>query len=207
MKKQIRAAIIAGVLLGFTAPGYLAAEETTYYARCNIRVFDGAIWWENWLASDSFIPAGTQLGVSFDKDYGFGDGSEPASVPVIIDKRTGKKYSLRSEAKKSNFIEKNLSREPVEVGNAFADTIKKEEVAVGMSKEQVYAAMCLPPYVLGAYSGTKGFSGVSKTDRTALGDIMAANYWVYLRKKLGKRLIIQFDEANGTVKDVYWKVL
>ena len=207
MKKLILAATIAAVFLGFAAPGNSADEELTYYARCNIRVFDGAIWWENWLASDTFIPAGTRLGVSLYKDYGFGDSSEPVSAAFIIDKRTGKKYSLKSGAQKSNFIEKNLSKEPVEAGPAFADTIKKEEVAVGMSKEQVYAAMCLPPYVLGSYSGTKGYIGVTKTDKSGFGDIMAANYWVYLRKKLGKRLIIEFDEASGSVKDVYWKVL
>lgn len=55
--------------------------------------------------------------------------------------------------------------------------------------------------------GRKGYSGIRKTDTAAFEDIMASNNWVYLRKKLGKRLIIQFDETGGTVKDVFWKVL
>lgn len=67
---------------------------------------NGAIWWENWLASDTFIPAGTKLRVSFEKDYGFGDASEPAPAPVIVDEKTGKKYSLKNDARKSAFVEK-----------------------------------------------------------------------------------------------------
>ncbi|MEK7842439.1 MAG: hypothetical protein AAB197_07170 [Deltaproteobacteria bacterium] len=158
------------------------AEDGAYYARCNLKVLKGnKITWVNWQSSPSMVPAGTKLKVTK------GDGEA-----TLVDAKTNTSYSLDIGASGDQFLEKFVTKKPVDISNLPANIqkdIKKGIPRNDMTKEQVYIAMGPPAYI----------DGKNKTDNATYENIMAANLWVYERRRLGKRIGIEFDASSGLV--------
>lgn len=158
------------------------AEDDIYYARCNLKVLKGnEITWVNWQSSPYMVPAGTHLKVT--------KGSGKAT---LLDAKTNTSYSLDIGAPGDQFLEKFVTKKPVDISKLPAniqEDIKKGIPRNGMTKEQVYIAMGPPAYI----------DGKNKTDNATYENIMAANMWVYERRKFAKRIGIEFDASSGLV--------
>lgn len=158
------------------------AEDDAYYARCNLKVLKGnVITWVNWQASPSMVPAGTLLKVT--------KGGDKAT---LVDAKTNTSYSLDIGASGDQFLEKFVTKKPVDISKLPAniqEDIKKGIPRNGMTKEQVYIAMCPPGYI----------NGKDKTDNATYENIISANLWVYERRRFAKRIGVEFDASSGLV--------
>lgn len=158
-----------------------ATQEDVYYARCNLKVLKGnEITWVNWQAAPTFIPVGTKLKVTR-------DGSK-ASVVIVA---TNASYTLDVGADGEAFLQKFVSRRPVDVKRFPADVqanIRNAVAKVGMTKEQVYIAMGPPVNV-----------GQTRTNKMTYENIMAADLWVYARRRAAKNIGVAFDPLTGKV--------
>ncbi len=164
----------------FFAPVGIAQEEV-YYARCNLKVLEGnEITWINWQSSPTFIPAGTKLRVT-----------RTGSKASLVNMDTNATYTLDIGADGDAFLEKFVTRQPVDVERLPEDVranIRSAVAKVGMTKEQVYIAMGPPTNV-----------GKSRTNTMTYDNIMAADLWVYARRRFGKNIGVAFDPAYGLV--------
>ncbi len=181
------------------APLY-AADDNVYYARCNIRVLtefgQNKISWNNWLASSVEIPAGTPLTTK--KEKVVRDGLIVSGM--IYETPENKRYTTPDEPQ-----EKYIQKEPLDLSTLspeFQKAIKNAEPAMGMTKEQVFTAMCAPAYVMRGIMKVD----VKKTEQLGLGEIKQYDFWVYQRKKLGKKFVVEFNE-DGLAGKIYWKLL
>jgi hypothetical protein len=157
------------------------AQEDIYYARCNLKVIEGnEMTWINWQAAPTFVPVGTKFQVTRNKDK--------ASLVAVESKE---KYTLDIGANGDAYLEKFLSKSPVDVARFPDDVrehIRKAVAKVGMTKEQVYIAMGPPTNV-----------GQARTNGMTFDKIMAADLWVYARRRFGKNIGVAFDPATGQV--------
>ena len=168
-----------GFWLLFAASGN--AQEAEYFARCNLKVIDNnEITWVNWQAAPTFVPVGTKFRVTR-------TGSRASLVRVD----TNASYTLDIGADGDAFLEKFVVRQPVSIEH-FPDDVRqniRSAVAkVGMTKEQVYLAMG-PPTNLGK----------KRTNTMTYETIMAADLWVYARRRFGKNIGVAFDPVSGKV--------
>ena len=158
------------------------AEDGAYYARCNLKVLKGnQITWVNYQSAPSFIPAGTKLKVT-----------KSSSTATLLDAATNVSYSLDAGASGDQFLEKFVTKKPVDISKLptnIQEDIKKGIPRNGMTKEQVYIAMCPPGYI----------NGKDKTDNATYENIISANLWVYERKRFAKRIGVEFDASSGLV--------
>jgi hypothetical protein len=157
------------------------AQEDVYYARCNLKVLEGnEITWVNWQAAPTFIPVGTKFRVTR-------TGSK-ASLVNVESKAT---YTLDIGADGDVFLEKFVTKHPVDIGRFPDDVqanIRNAVAKIGMTKEQVYIAMGPPTNV-----------GQSRTNKMTYENIMAADLWVYARRRFGKNIGVAFDPGTGRV--------
>ncbi|OOP57170.1 MAG: hypothetical protein AYP45_05150 [Candidatus Brocadia carolinensis] len=180
--KKMRDVFQMTLLLLFLVSGVVYAnEEHIYYARCNLKVLDGNhITWVNWQSTPSFIPVDTRLKVTRSGDN--------ASVVNI---ETGSSYTLDIGADGDVFLEKFVTKKPININRFSADVqsnIRNAVARIGMTKEEVYTAMGPPTNVLNDRSKTKTYA-----------DIMGADLWVYARRRFGKNIGVAFDPATGKV--------
>ncbi len=163
----------------FAPGGY--AQEDVYYARCNLKVLDGKeITWINWQAAPSFIPVGTRFRVS-----------RAGSKASLVNIETQATYTLDVGANGDSFLEKFVTKRPVDITGFPADVqanIRNAVAKIGMTKEQVYIAMGPPTNV-----------GNSRTNTMTYENIMASDHWVYARRRFGKNIGVAFDPAIGKV--------
>ncbi|OHB99851.1 MAG: hypothetical protein A2Z57_02670 [Planctomycetes bacterium RIFCSPHIGHO2_12_39_6] len=156
-------------------------EEDIYYARCNLKVVKGnCITWVNWQSTPSFIPAGTKLKVS-----------RAGSTASVVNAETGSSYTLDIGADGNAFLEKFITKTPVDISKFSADVqsnIRSTVARVGMTKEEVYIAMGPPTNISNARTNTMTYE-----------NIMGADLWVYARKRFGKNIGVAFDPATGKV--------
>lgn len=173
------------IALALFNPFPAGAQETPpggeYFARCNLKVIEGSrITWLNWQSSPTFIPAGTRLKVTTAGDKA-----------TLVDVKTGATYTLDIGASGEHFLEKFVSRKTPPISGFPASiqaNIQQAVARVGMTKEQVYIAMG-PPANLGQI----------RTNTSTYKDIMAANLWVYARRRFGKNIGIEFNPSTGLV--------
>ncbi|MBI5234626.1 MAG: hypothetical protein HY886_00030 [Deltaproteobacteria bacterium] len=177
-----------------------AADDNVYYARCNIRVLTGfgqnKISWNNWLASSVAIPAGTPLTTK--KERVERDGLYVSEM--IFETSENKRYTMPDEPQ-----EKYIRKEPLDLSTLspeFKKAVKNAEPAIGMTKEQVFTAMCAPAYVMAGIMKVDA----RKTEQLGLDEIKQYDFWVYQRKKLGKKFVVEFNEDVLAGK-IYWKLL
>lgn len=175
------------LLIPAASPLY-AADDDIYYASCNIRVLrafgQSEISWKNWLAASVEIPAGTRVLM------------ENGSVLVV----GNKKYDMPAEPQ-----EKYIQKNPLDISELppeFKEAIKNAEPVKGMTKEQVFMTMCAPAYLM---RGSMKVD-VQKTQQLSLGEMKQYEVWVYQRKRLGKKFVVEFNEA-GLAEKIYWKIL
>jgi hypothetical protein len=158
-----------------------ALADDVYYAKCNIKVLkDNSITWVNWQAAPHSIPVGTKLKVT-----------RSGQEAVFIREDTGGKYDVDLGADGDVYLEKFVSKKPVNIGKFPQDVqsgIRKGIAKVGMTKEQVYVAMGAPAKIL---SGS--------TERMTLGEIMKSDNWFYARMRFGKKIGVEFNEKTGRV--------
>jgi hypothetical protein len=158
-----------------------ALADGVYYAKCNIKVLkDNSITWVNWQAAPHSIPVGTKLKVT-----------RSGQEAVFIREDTGEKYDVDLGADGDVYLEKFVSRKPVNISKFPKDvqsSIRKGIAKVGMNKEQVFMAMGAPAKVS---SGS--------TERMTLGEIMQSDLWLYARMRFGKKIGVEFNEKTGKV--------
>jgi len=156
-------------------------EADIYYARCNLKVIKGnQITWVNWQSTPTFIPAGTQLKVV-----------KSGSTASLVDAVTGTTYTLDVGAEGDAFLEKFITKKPVDIKNFPADIqidIKNAVAKIGMTKEQVYIAMGPPATINNARTNTMTYE-----------NIMASNLWIYARRRFAKNIGVSFDSDTGKV--------
>lgn len=157
-------------------------EEDVYFARCNLKIIKGNyITWINWQATPAFIPAGTKLKVT-----------KAGNRASMVNIETGSSYTLDIGADGDMFLEKFVTKKPVNISRFSADvqsSIRNTVARIGMTKEEVYIAMGPPTNVVNVRSNTKTYA-----------DIMGADLWVYARRRFGKNIGVAFDPATGSVK-------
>lgn len=188
--KKMRAVFRMTILLLFLVSGVVYAnEENIYYARCNLKVIDGNhITWVNWQSTPSFIPAGTKLKVT-----------KTGNKASIVNIETGSSYTLDIGTDGDVFLEKFVTKKPVDINRFSADVqsnIRNTVARIGMTKEEVYIAMGPPTNVVNVRSNTKTYA-----------DIMGADLWIYARRRFGKNIGVAFDPATGRVNrtEGIWK--
>ena len=151
-----------------------------FYARCNLKVIKGnRITWVNWQSTPIFIPVGTEF-------TAIRNGSEA----ILHDVKQGKDFHLDIGADGDVYLEKFLSKNPVsikEYPTEIQGNIRNTVARIGMTKEQVYIAMGPP-----AWAG-------EKTYKMTYDEIVAANLWVYKRRRFGKNIGVAFDYETGKV--------
>ncbi len=157
------------------------AQDNLYYARCNLKVMDGKeITWINWQAAPEFIPVGTKLQVTKDKDKA-----------TLVNVETKATYTLDIGASGDTYLEKFVTKSPVDLGRfpeEARENIRKALAKVGMTKEQVYIAMGPPTNLVKTRTNTMTYE-----------QIMAGNQWVYARRRFGKNIGVAFDPTSGKV--------
>lgn len=180
MRRYLRFLLPLALIHLVFAPGG-DAQEDVRFARCNLKVLEGnEITWINWQAAPTFIPAGTKLRVT-----------RTGSKASLVNVDTKATYTLDIGADGEAFLEKFVTTRPVNIARFPADVrenIGKAIAKVGMTKEQVYIAMGPPTSV-----------GNSRTDKMTYESIMAADLWVYARRRFGKNIGVAFDPATGLV--------
>ncbi len=159
----------------------LTYGDDIYYARCNLKVLKGnQITWVNWQSAPTFIPFGTKLKVS-----------RQGSTATLVNTKNGDSYTLDIGADGDVFLEKFVTKKPVDVTKfpeSIQTAIRNAVIKVGMTKKQAYIAMGPPTEVLN-----------SKTNNMAYEDIMKSDLWVYARRRFGKNIGIGFDPGTGIV--------
>ena len=178
---RIKALVVLVLIIGFGAAGTARSEEGIYYARCNLKVLKGTyITWVNWQAAPQFLPVNTRFKVG-------GSGQKV----TLTDTKTGKSYTLDTGNQDPRFLEKFLSRRPVNL-KAFSkdvrDNITKAVARMDMTRAQVYIAMGPPFWADGA-----------TTEGSTYEDILKTNLWVYKRRRFGKNIGVEFESRGGTV--------
>jgi len=155
--------------------------EDIYYARCNLKVIKGnQITWVNWQSTPTFIPVNTKLRVA-----------KSGSTASLTDVATGTSYTLDIGADVDAFLEKFVTKKPVDVSRFSPDVqanIRNTVAKVGMTKEQVYIAMGPPVTVKETRTNTMTYE-----------NIMGADLWVYARRRFGKNIGVAFDPGTGIV--------
>lgn len=157
------------------------AQGDVYYARCNLKVLDNnEITWINWQAAPSFIPVGTKFWVT-----------KNGSKATLVNMETRATYALDIGGDGDALLEKFVTTRPVEI-EQFPDdvraNIRKAIAKIGMTKEQVYIAMGPPTNI-----------GKSRTNNMTYENIMAADLWIYARRRFGKNIGVAFDPTSQTV--------
>lgn len=157
------------------------SEDDLYYARCNLKVIKGnEITWVNWQAAPTFVPAGTKLRVT-----------QKGSTASLVNDETGTSYTLDIGADGKVFLEKFVTKTPVDItkfpGEVQAD-IRNAVAKIGMTKEQVYIAMGPPTEI-----------GTSRTNTMTYKNIMDSDLWTYARRRFGKKIGVAFEPGTGTV--------
>ena len=156
-------------------------DENVYYARCNLKVIKGnQITWVNWQSSPTFIPAGTKLNVT-----------KAGRKASLVNPETKATYTLDIGGGGDNLLEKFVTKNPVDSSKFPQDVqanIRNTVAKVGMTKEQVYIAMGPPANI-----------GNARTNTMTYENIMAADLWVYARRRFGKNIGVAFDPGSGRV--------
>jgi hypothetical protein len=170
--------LVLGVLFALFGPE-LSAEEGIYFARCNLKVLEGnEITWINWQAAPTFIPVNTKLKVT-----------RNGSKATLVNAESGGSYTLDIGADGESFLEKFVSKSPVDIKD-FSEGVQaniKDAVArVGMTKEQVFIAMGPPTNI-----------GKERTNLKTYKEIMGSDLWIYARRRFGKNIGVGFDPATG----------
>jgi hypothetical protein len=180
MRKVIFILITIFAVFFFAQGGY-GEEDNIYYARCNLKVIKGNyITWVNWQSTPTFIPAGAKLKVT-----------KSGSTASLVTVETGASYTLDIGADGDAFLEKFITKRPVDISKYPPDVqsnIRSTVAKIGMTKEQVYIAMGPPTNI-----------GDARTNMMTYEQIMAADLWVYARKRFGKNIGVAFDPATGRV--------
>ena len=119
----------------FANLGY--CEDDIYYARCNLKVIKGSyITWVNWQSTETFITAGTKIRVT-----------KAGNKATLVNVKTGSSYTLDIGANGDVFLEKFVTKKPLDIKkfppNVQAN-ITNAVTKVGMTKEQAYIAMGPP---------------------------------------------------------------
>lgn len=180
--------LILGIaLLIFTVSPLYAADEAFYYAKCNLRAHWHNVSAENWLGYEVGIPAGAKI-----------TSTTGSTLNFVTD--SGEAFEFPSGPH-----DKYLQSEPLDLVAMPQDVqlaIKSGEPVAGITKEQVLISLCAPAYVL------KGLvtREVTETEKLTLDEVKAFDLWVYRRKRIGKKLWIQFDD-KGAVEKIFWGVL
>lgn len=170
-------------------PETSSKEENIYYARCNLKVIKGNyVSWVNWQSTPTFIPVDTKLKVT-----------RSGSTASIVNIETGSGYTLDIGADGDVFLEKFITKKPLNINQFSADVqsnIKNTVARIGMTKQEVYIAMGPPTNVVNVRSNTKTYE-----------DIMGADLWVYARRRFGKNIGVAFDPSTGRVNrtEGIWK--
>jgi hypothetical protein len=179
MKRVFLLIIFCVVQFLLAVNGY--SEKDIYYARCNLKVIKGNyITWVNWQSTPTFIPAGTKLKVI-----------KAGDKATVVREDTGSSYTLDIGSNGDVFLEKFVTKKPVDIKKFPADVqanIRSAVAKIGMTKKQVYIAMGPPTKVSNA-----------KTNTMTYENIMGSDLWVYARRRFGKNIGVAFDPDSGRV--------
>lgn len=183
MKSVLRKLMPAFILLFFATTVLLASEDIDnfYYARCNLKILKGKlITWVNWQASPEFLPVGSKVTLVLN-----------GRKATVTDVETKRNFTLDMGAAGPQFLSKFFVSEPVSIQGFPEDTkanIRNAVARVGMTKRQAYMAMGPPAWIP---SGN--------TNASTYEQIMAADQWVYRRRRFGKNIGIKFAPQTGLV--------
>jgi 3D (Asp-Asp-Asp) domain-containing protein len=166
------ALLVLGVVccLYFACSSYAAAlqKDETLFTRSNLRAEKGIIEWHNMRAMPQVIPVGTEVKVA----------AVGGDKIVFVRRDDNKKYVLKANSAQ---WDKYFVKDRSEIGlEKFSG---KSEVAIGMSKEEVYAAKGCPAYIAW---GKKSFA-------SSLSDVMQSNTWYYMVSSRGHDTLIKFE--------------
>jgi len=186
MRNKFLVLAATGLCIAF-ASYPVEAQAGEYYARCNMRVVEKGnyVTWENYRTDKGQrdIPIGTKL---------TGDG-ETMTDPG------GTTFKMKMGASGDQYLEKFVSKMPVSVEREYADDVKNAVPKVGMTKEQVYMAMCPPAYI----------DGKNATKNMTYDEIMKSSFWVWKRMStmFAKDIGVKFDSTGKAeqVEGVYGK--
>ncbi len=179
MGRSLRFLLALGVLHLVFTPAVVSQEA--YYARCNLKVLEGnEMTWINWQAAPTFVPVGTKLLVTRQKDKA-----------TLVDAESKATYTLDVGSDGEAYLEKFVTKSPPDLAQFPDDArqnIQKALAKVGMTKEQVYIAMGPPTNI-----------GKTRTNTMTYDKIMASDLWVYARRRFGKNIGVAFDPMSGLV--------
>lgn len=183
MKRLLRQFLPAFILMFVGTAVSLGSEDIDnfYYARCNLKILKGTlITWVNWQASPEFLPAGSKVTLSL-----------KGRKATLTDVETNRNFTLDMGAAGPQFLSKFFVTEPVSI-QRYSDDVKasiRNAVArAGMTKLQAYVAMGPPAWIPSGNTNTSAYE-----------QIMAADQWVYKRRRFGKNIGIKFDPQTGLV--------
>jgi hypothetical protein len=178
-----RALCLLAVLVA--APFFLSTaghcEDDVYYTRCNLKVLpNNELTWINWQMAPSSLPFDTKVKVT--------KGGKKAT---LVDAATNTAYKLDIGAEGDPFLEKFVTKKPVDIKKFPQDiqsAIRTGTVRIGMTKEQVYIAMGPPAKV-----------GTVNTNAMNYENILAADLWIFARRRASKNIGVVFDAGTGKV--------
>lgn len=193
--------------LFITTPLY-AADENVYYARCNIRTRgDKIATYDKWLTDPVGISAGTKIvSVGTETEW----ESERDSVHELhvakITLEDGRKFKFPVGP-----LEKYLQTEPLvlsSLSQELKEAFKNDAPIIGMTKDQVFIALCAPNYV-----GNKKKESILRrservvtiTEKLTIEDMKGFDLWVYQRTRSGKKFWVQFND-HGVSENMFWEM-
>ena len=113
-------------------PETSSKEENIYYARCNLKVIKGNyITWVNWQSTPTFIPVGAKLKVT-----------RSGSNASLVNTETGSSYTLDIGADGDAFLEKFVTKKPVDLNKYPAEgrtSIRNTVARIGMTKRGIHS--------------------------------------------------------------------
>lgn len=149
------------------------------YTRANVRHLPGnLVTWENWQSTVLMIPPGTKVTI-------------PDTKFFVVD-ATGARYQTNFLGNPA-VLDKFFAAEPPDV-SASDETraaIERGAPKVGMTKAEIFMALGPPTLTLDPVTGTWLWS-----NRTNLNQMMASDYWSWVRRKFSKKLGVYFDKQG-----------
>jgi hypothetical protein len=176
MKKIILLALFTFTIFASNAYCAVLQKGENVFTRSNLRAEKRILFWHNFASAPEVIPAGTEVKIVSCKGQGivFTKGDGENKYKLVANAMQWDKYFVKdkNEIKLESFF------------STKKDQISKSEIAVGMTKEEVYTAKGCPAYI--AY-------GAKSYDRP-LSDIMKSDTWYYMKDSRRHEKLVKFEK-------------
>lgn len=176
MKKRILISLFCFTLLVSNAYAATLQKGASVFARSNLCANSCILTWHNLTLSPDVIPAGAEVKIIICK------GQEIVFTKVDSNKR----YKLvANSAQWDKYFTKDKNDVNLEkYSSEKKELVTKSQVAVGMTKEEVYLAKGCPAYI---GHGIKSYNH-------PLSDIMQSNTWYYMKDSRRHEKMVKFEK-------------